>query len=96
MITIDSSFDFINMLRCIMTDIYFVMKVETIGDAYMVASGLPLRNGHHHVVAIADLSLDILSHMLDFPVRHRPDLRLRCRIGIHSGPCAAGKCENVG
>ena len=57
----------------------------------MVASGLPIPNGNRHVGEIANMSLDILSHMLDFPIRHRPDMRLQCRIGVHSGSCAAGK-----
>uniref|UniRef100_UPI00398E4D35 LOW QUALITY PROTEIN: retinal guanylyl cyclase 1-like n=2 Tax=Pristiophorus japonicus TaxID=55135 RepID=UPI00398E4D35 len=67
-----------------------VYKVETIGDAYMVASGLPTRNGSRHAAEIANMSLDILSSIGTFKMRHMPDVPVRIRIGLHSGPCVAG------
>uniref|UniRef100_I3JCH5 Guanylate cyclase n=1 Tax=Oreochromis niloticus TaxID=8128 RepID=I3JCH5_ORENI len=67
-----------------------VYKVETIGDAYMVASGLPKRNGNKHAAEIANMSLNILSSVGTFHMRHMPDVPVRIRIGIHSGPCVAG------
>uniref|UniRef100_A0A663MRT2 Guanylate cyclase n=1 Tax=Athene cunicularia TaxID=194338 RepID=A0A663MRT2_ATHCN len=71
-------------------DHHDVYKVETIGDAYMVVSGLPKRNGNRHAVDISMMALDILSFMGSFELRHLPDLPVWIRIGIHSGPCAAG------
>ncbi|NXN93297.1 GUC2F cyclase, partial [Rhinopomastus cyanomelas] len=67
-----------------------VYKVETIGDAYMVASGLPKRNGNKHAAEIANVSLDILSSVGTFKMRHMPEIPLRIRIGLHTGPCVAG------
>ncbi|KAM6453517.1 retinal guanylyl cyclase 1 [Liasis olivaceus] len=67
-----------------------VYKVETIGDAYMVASGLPKRNGNRHAGEIANMSLDILSAVGTFKMRHMPEVPVRIRIGLHSGPCVAG------
>ncbi|XP_028320283.1 retinal guanylyl cyclase 2 [Gouania willdenowi] len=67
-----------------------VYKVETIGDAYMVASGLPKKNGNKHAAEIANMSLNILSSVGTFHMRHMPDVPVRIRIGIHSGPCVAG------
>ena len=64
--------------------------METIGDAYMVVSGLPNRIGNKHAGEIAKMSLDLLSAMTNFKVRHKPDDQLQLRIGIHSGPCVAG------
>uniref|UniRef100_A0A5F4VQM1 Guanylate cyclase n=1 Tax=Callithrix jacchus TaxID=9483 RepID=A0A5F4VQM1_CALJA len=67
-----------------------VYKVETIGDAYMVASGLPKRNGSRHAAEIANMSLDILSSVGTFKMRHMPEVPVRIRIGLHSGPVVAG------
>uniref|UniRef100_A0A674CFY0 Guanylate cyclase n=1 Tax=Salmo trutta TaxID=8032 RepID=A0A674CFY0_SALTR len=71
-------------------DHHDVYKVETIGDAYMVASGLPRRNGNRHAVDISRMALDILAFMGTFQLRHLPGLPVWIRIGMHSGPCAAG------
>jgi len=64
-------------------------QVETIGDAYMVASGLPHVNTLH-AAEVADMSLQLLAAVKSFTIRHRPDTQLQIRIGIHSGPVVAG------
>ncbi len=43
--------------------------METIGDAYMVASGVPIPNGNHHVEEIAKMALDLLSKEIDRNLR---------------------------
>ena len=70
---------------------YFdVYKVETIGDAYMVVSGLPVENGNIHAREIARMSLMILEKVHVFKIRHMPETPLKIRIGLHTGPCVAG------
>ena len=59
--------------------------METIGDAYMVASGLPRRNGNRHAVDIARMALDILAFVGTFQLQHLPGIPLWIRIGVHSG-----------
>ncbi|XP_064834284.1 retinal guanylyl cyclase 2-like [Oncorhynchus masou masou] len=67
-----------------------VYKVETIGDAYMVASGVPNRNGRRHAAEMSNMSLDILHCIGTFKMRHMPDVKVKIRIGLHSGPVVAG------
>ncbi|XP_073956922.1 uncharacterized protein isoform X3 [Choristoneura fumiferana] len=69
---------------------YDVYKIETIGDSYMVASGLPVRNGNKHATEIASMALELLAATAQCRLPHRPDQTLCMRSGIHTGPCVAG------
>ncbi|XP_072051893.1 uncharacterized protein [Amphiura filiformis] len=68
---------------------HYVYKVETIGDAYMVVSGLPERSDDHCYQIIC-MASDLLNMVHDFAIPHKPHQRLRLRIGIHTGSCVAG------
>jgi len=62
-------------------------KIKTIGDAYMVAAGIPTQRDDH-LEAIADMAIDMRSAIEQ--VNERRSLELAVRIGIHSGPVVAG------
>jgi adenylate cyclase len=61
-------------------------KIKTVGDAYMVAAGVP-RPRHDHAEAIAELALRMRDHTID---RSIDGHRISLRIGINSGPVVAG------
>jgi adenylate cyclase len=61
-------------------------KIKTVGDAYMVAAGVP-RARPDHAHAIAELALRIRDHIAMNQVKGH---RLSLRIGVNSGPVTAG------
>ena len=65
---------------------YELEKIKTIGDCYMVASGVPRpRQDHAHVLAL--MALDVQTYFSD---REFNGKKLDFRIGINSGPVVAG------
>ncbi|MBI5031889.1 MAG: adenylate/guanylate cyclase domain-containing protein [Chloroflexi bacterium] len=70
-----------------LVDQYGVEKIETVGDEYMAACGVPRANPNH-AQSIAQLALQMCSFMASFPSYN--GRRLEIRIGIHSGPIIAG------
>ncbi|XP_069142346.1 guanylate cyclase soluble subunit beta-2-like [Argopecten irradians] len=70
------------------TNKHDVYKVETIGDAYMIVSGVPEEN-ENHAREVAHFSMDMIREASNVhsPVNNNP---LQIRVGIHSGPVVAG------
>jgi adenylate cyclase len=70
-----------------LADRYGVEKIKTIGDAYMVAAGVPVPRPDH-AQALAAMALDLRE--LVARRSHETGQRLELRIGINSGPVVAG------
>jgi class 3 adenylate cyclase len=62
-------------------------KIKTIGDAYMVAGGLP-EEQPDHAIAVADMALGMIDAVHQIGLEFGE--RLQARIGIHSGEVVAG------
>ncbi len=68
-------------------EIYGLEKIKTIGDAYMVAGGIPIARTNH-AEAIAAMALDMVEKVNELRISTgRP---LQIRIGIHTGAVIAG------
>ena len=66
---------------------YRLEKIKTIGDAYMVAGGMPdSRVGH--AADVANMALDILEVTSKLGAELKDELTVR--VGIHTGPAVAG------
>ncbi|XP_055331239.1 atrial natriuretic peptide receptor 2-like [Paramacrobiotus metropolitanus] len=68
-----------------MISTYDVYKVETIGDCYVVASGLPEPNGEKHITEIASMACRLVQEYENVTFRYNT----RLRVGIHSGTVVA-------
>ena len=64
--------------------------METIGDCYVIVTGLPNEIADHaqQMAAIALGVVDVVdaTRVLHMP----PEYKLRCRVGLNSGPVATG------
>ncbi|HEY9763370.1 MAG TPA: adenylate/guanylate cyclase domain-containing protein [Trichocoleus sp.] len=81
---------FLNEIFCRfdrLTEKHGLEKIKTIGDAYMVAGGIPVPRADH-TEAIAEMALDMRAEILKFSVAHQHKFDIR--IGINSGPVIAG------
>ena len=65
---------------------YDLEKIKTIGNCYMVASGVP-RARSDHAIALVNLALDMQAAVAE---RRFGGRKLTFRIGINSGPVVAG------
>jgi adenylate cyclase len=70
-----------------LADRHQLEKIKTIGDAYMVAGGLPLAHADHQR-AMAEMGLDMCAAVDRF--RSESGIDLAIRVGIDSGPVVAG------
>ncbi len=88
-----SPIELVNLLNKIFSkfdhiaEFYGLEKIKTIGDAYMVAGGLPVPK-KNHAEAIANMALDMQQEITKFTT----DIgeKFQIRIGINSGPVVAG------
>lgn len=70
-----------------LTERHKLEKIKTIGDAYMVAGGIP-KFRSDHAEAIAEMALDMRKEIAKFNLKY--SVALNVRIGINTGPVVAG------
>ncbi len=70
---------------------HFIEKIKTIGDAYMCAGGMPMKN-NSHPVNIVMAALEIQHFLFEFNKPRMVEQKTvwECRIGAHSGEVFAG------
>lgn len=83
--------DLLNQLYSVMDFLashFKLYKIETIGDAYMCCSGLPIPD-IYHAENIANFSIAVQEcvKQIHSPIDGKP---IQLRIGIHTGHCTAG------
>jgi class 3 adenylate cyclase len=75
----------------LITSKHNIEKIKTIGDAYMCVSGLPVSNSEHASNAV-NAAIEMLEFIEEFNADRKAKNQPYCRIriGIHTGPVAAG------
>lgn len=70
-----------------LADCHGVEKIKTIGDAYMVASGVPIPRADH-AAALASMGLDLIAAVRR--ISQDEKIPIDVRVGMASGPMMAG------
>jgi class 3 adenylate cyclase len=68
---------------------YGLEKIKTIGDAYMIAGGLPERS-QDHTESVARFALAIQAVIQEESLRTSKGEQVQLRVGIHTGEAVAG------
>lgn len=70
---------------------YFIEKIKTIGDAYMCAGGLPIRNRSHPFdIVLAALEIQMITNKINKKKVAEGRQPWELRIGAHTGDLVAG------
>jgi adenylate cyclase len=80
---LNEAFSFFDSL----VDKYDLEKIRTIGDNYMVASGVPRRRADH-AQALVRMALEMRDYVATYKFRNSQQISFR--IGINSGPVIGG------
>ncbi|GAU91894.1 hypothetical protein RvY_04063-2 [Ramazzottius varieornatus] len=70
-----------------------VYKVETVRDTYLLASGVPIRNGNRHAEEMAELALVLrkdVASISGFNSKLAKTKPFKLRAGLHTGPVVTG------
>ena len=70
-----------------LTETYGVEKIKTIGDSYMVVSGMPVQR-EDHALTLFNLAKEMIKISAQFKDHNGNSIKLR--IGINSGPAISG------
>ncbi|XP_041364048.1 uncharacterized protein LOC121379438 [Gigantopelta aegis] len=74
---------------------YDVYRVESIGDTYMVVSGVPEPNGEQHATHICLMALGLMKANNQLEVLHLPGNKLKLRTGVHTGVFLASQPRSL-
>jgi len=72
-----------------LVETYNLEKIKTIGDCYMVVSGIP-DNPENHTVRLGCFALEMSHALTKYNEENCPKYPLNMRIGVHCGPVIAG------
>uniref|UniRef100_A0A1I8GYZ9 guanylate cyclase n=1 Tax=Macrostomum lignano TaxID=282301 RepID=A0A1I8GYZ9_9PLAT len=87
--------DVVNMLNNMysvfdkLTEQNCVYKVETVGDAYMIVSGAPVKT-EHHAALMSEMAQDMIKAIANCKDPSGINPHLMMRIGLHTGMVVAG------
>ncbi|KAF8370680.1 gcy-25, partial [Pristionchus pacificus] len=72
-------------------ELYSAFKVENVGDAYLIVSGIPEMEDRQHLSEVCQIALHFQKFVVEsYLIPHRPEHKLRIKVGIHTGALASG------
>ncbi|GMT29622.1 hypothetical protein PFISCL1PPCAC_20919, partial [Pristionchus fissidentatus] len=70
---------------------YSAFKVENVGDAYLIVAGIPEMEDNCDICEVCQIAIQFQKFVHDhYVIPHRPEHKLKIKVGIHSGALASG------